>query len=397
MIKLDAFGEAYLRLTLEIDRHIEGYLDAYIGPPELKGDVAGGEKKTPLALRDMLSWLQDHIPADDPDRHAYLMATLRAMDCTLRKLAGEEFDFLDEARRLFDIQPSLVDEAQFLEAHRELDDLLPGTGPLAERIQAWRERYELAPDGLLSLLELARQATRERTAAMINLPAGEDVEVRLTSNQPWTAYNWFQGSGRSLIEFNTDVPVSALSLLSTFAHEGYPGHHTEGVLKEKHLLLEKGYPEAASFLLESPSAVISEGIATTAAEIIFPDGSESKWLAEVLLPAAGLSGEPPELLERLAAAARKLGYVAGNSALLYHTGQLNKEQALDYIQTYGLSTPERAARTLNFVILFRAYIFTYTEGYDLIDRAAGGQAKWPVFQRLLHEPILPSQLAAMAT
>jgi hypothetical protein len=393
---LDPFGREYLRLTLEIDRHIEGYVDAYIGPPELKAEVAGGEKLTPQALRDKLAWLQDHIPAADPDRQAYLAATLQAMDCTIGMLSGQEYSFLDEVGRLFDVEPALVDEGVFLAAHRELDELLPGRGRLADRVQARREAYELQPEQVLPLLELAREATRERTAALIDLPAGEGVEVRLTSSQPWSAYNWFQGNGRSLIEFNTDIPVSALSLLNTFAHEGYPGHHTEGVLKEKHLYQERGWAEAASFLLQSPAAVISEGIATTAAEIIFPGRQEYEWLVEELLPAAGIQGESPELLERVARASEKLYRVSGNVAILYYAGQLNKEQALDYLQTYGLSTPERAAKSLNFVTLYRAYVFTYTAGYDLIKKAAAGRSKWPLFRRLLDEPVLPSQLAAMA-
>ncbi len=251
--------------------------------------------------------------------------------------------------------------------------------------------------GRWDCLELAREETWRRTAAFVELPADEGVEVRLTSGQPWSAYNWYLGGGRSLIEFNTDLPLNALNLLGTFAHEGYPGHHTEATLKEIELYQQRGYAEQAAMLLHSPAAVISEGIATTAVEIIFPNGSHHDWNAEVLLPAAGLPVEPglADRLRRISTAADALCYVNGNAAILYHTGLINKAGAIDYMQTYGLTTPERAAKSVSFFThpLFRAYIFTYSVGYDLITATADPVA---TFGRLLTEQVLPSELRDFA-
>ena len=108
---------------------------------------------------------------------------------------------------------------------------------------------------------------------------------------------------RSLIEFNTDIPKSALGLVPIFAHEGYPGHHTEAILKEQKLWRECGY---------------------------------------------------------------------------------------------GLASPERAQKSLGFMThpLFRSYVFTYFEGYELISKAAGVADKTDVFLSCLNEQKLPSQLAA---
>jgi hypothetical protein len=39
MTPLDDFGRSYLELSLEIEKHIEGYVDAYIGPEDLKSAV----------------------------------------------------------------------------------------------------------------------------------------------------------------------------------------------------------------------------------------------------------------------------------------------------------------------------------------------------------------------
>ena len=101
-------------------------------------------------------------------------------------------------------------------------------------------------------------------------------------------------------------------------------------------------------------------------------------------------------MQRIAAAQRKLRYVSGNATIYYHTGRFTADQTREYLQTYGLSSPERAAKSFQFITspLFRSYPFTYTQGYDLIAQAAGEEGKQPLFQRLLTEPILPSALAA---
>ncbi|MCL4871063.1 MAG: hypothetical protein KJ063_19060 [Anaerolineae bacterium] len=394
-MQLDSFGRAYLSLTLEIEKHIPGYVDAYLGPAPLKTEIEGGEKKDAAALQDDLAQLQATIPSEDPARQAYLTAELRAIECTLQMLAGETFPYLEEVQRLYDIHPELTDEAVFAAAHRELDTVMPGRGPLADRLEADRKRFEIPTEKALPLLEMTLEEARGRTRHFVELVEGEAIELRLTQNQPWGAYNWYLGSGRSLVEFNTDLPTSALGLLTTMAHEGYPGHHTEHQLKEKYLLKEKGYAEFGSFLLHSPAAVIAEGIATTAQEIIFPGDTAHDYIAQMVLPAAGIFDVTGEQLRRKHEAGKGLRGVSSNAAILYHTGQLNQPQTIEYIQSYGLVNPKRAQQSFRFLSnpLFRSYIFTYTEGYQLIANASNGD-KTPLFKRLLVEPVLPSQLAA---
>jgi len=394
MHQLDAFDRDFLRLTLEIDKRVDGYIDAYVGPPELAAAVRATPPRPPEALLEDVQALQARIPVDDPARRAYLTAVLRAIHCSVRLLNGETIPYLEEVSALYDIQPQLVDEAIFTAAQRELDGLLPGGGDLAERMRARRSHYNLPQEKILPLLELARAETRRRTLALIDLPGDQGVEISLTSNQPWGAYNWYKGNGRSHIEFNVDTPISALGLITTFAHEAYPGHHTEHLLKEHKFVQALGYGEMGAALLHSPAAVIAEGIATTAVEIIFPAGAHHDWNVAVLLPAAGI--EPLETaaqMERFDQIMHALRGVRDNAAILYHTGRLTHAQAIDYLQSYGLTTPARASRSASFIThpLFRAYIFTYTQGYDLLAQA-GGADKRPFFIRCLTEQLLPSQL-----
>lgn len=397
MTQPDTFGQDYLRLALEIDKHIDGYTEGYYGPATLRDEVKANPLRPPNDLLDDVKRLADIIPTGDPARASYLAATLRAIECTIRMLAGQTYDYLEEVQRIYDINPQLVAESEFEAAHRALDDALPelSGGDLASRLADWRKRFKIDAIQALDLLELARDETRRRTAAFIELPDDESVEVRLTAGQPWGAYNWFVGNGRSLIEFNADLPFNALSLLGTFAHEGYPGHHTEGILKENELYRRRGYTEHAVSMLHSPAAVIAEGIATTALDIIFPDNSHHEWNVSVLFPAAGLSVETklPEQLRRIDDAGKATRYVTGNAAILYHSGQLDKAGAIDYVRTYALSTPERAAKSFSFFThpLYRSYPFTYSVGHDLIAATADPVA---TFRRCLTEQVLPSALLA---
>ena len=400
MPKLDLFSTDYLRLVLEIHaHHIDGYVDAYYGPEALKTEVEASPAKTSAELLDAVADLQARIPTTDPARQAYLAAGLRGIECTVRMLNGEAIAYLDEVYRIYDIRPELIDEARFTEAHKELDRALPvgkQGGSLGARLEAWRKMFEVETDKALPLLDLARVETRRRALAITDLPDDESVEVSLVKGQPWGAYNWYLGNGRSLIEFNTDMPLQATALIGTFAHEGYPGHHTEHLLKEKALYREKGYAEQAAMLLHSPAAVIAEGIATIALEMIFPEGDHHEWNVEYLLPAAKIATTPdmPEQLRRISNAGGDLRYVTGNAAILYHTGKLDREQAIDYIRTYGLVTAERAAKSFSFLShpLYRSYIFTYSVGYSLIKATADPKQ---TFRQLLTEQILPSHLATI--
>jgi hypothetical protein len=394
---MDSFNTHYLRLTLEIHKHIDGYVDAYYGPAELRAAVEQSEKRPLVALLDDLAQLRATLPTADPARYRYLAAACRAMETSVRLQNGEQMPYPDEVASLFDIHPQFVPEAEFIAATRELDTLLPGTEALAERLNTFTKPYEIAAAELPRAIELVRAETRNRTRQLIDLVGGEDIATSIVTNQPWSAYNWYKGGAQSLIEFNTDLPVSALRLLDLMAHEGYPGHHTEHQLKERHLYHERNYGETASALLLAPSAVIAEGIATTAIEIIFPKHSHFEWTAQILLPALNLPPLEAEFLHRLNQAQGKTRMVSGNAAHLYHTGKLNEAQAIEYIQTYAAATEKRAKQSFRFISnpLFRAYTYTYTEGYALIEKAAKGGDKTPLFKRLLVEQILPSELAAM--
>jgi hypothetical protein len=248
---MDVLSQRYIALAFAIEAHVEGFVDAYFGPPELK---QASQPLPPGELVNALADLANAVQASDypARRKGYLQAQLRAMHATARKLAGEELPYRDEVRLLFDIEPIFTPETVFEEAIAALDEQLPGTGSINERMEAWKKRFEVAPEVARQMIDLINAEARRRTADLVALPADEGVEFALVSDKPWSGYNWYLGNNRSLVEINTDLPIRANNLLNLICHEAYPGHHTEHALKEQHLYRERGWGEHTIQLINTP-------------------------------------------------------------------------------------------------------------------------------------------------
>jgi hypothetical protein len=392
----DPIGESYVQLGLRINRHLEGYVDSYCGPPEWKAQIETESPRAVGALLDDAAALRDQISQADLDaqRHDFLTRQVVAMDTVLKQSSGAELSLLQEVRGCFDITPQRVPETLFEAALRELDELLPGTGDLTTRLVAWKRQLELPQERILPVLEVALAEVRRRTLSMLELPADESVELRLVSDQPWSGYNRYLGHNRSRIEVNTDLPVRADQVVNLMAHETYPGHHTELVSKEERWYRRAGRLEHSIQLLLAPECVISEGLATVAEEVIFPDQEElATWLRHVLYPAAGIRADVDQQL-RLARAAEKLDGVSGNAAFLLHEERRSEDEVLEYIHRYSLRTDKEARQTLRFIgnPLFRSYIFTYFYGRRLLKQAGTTSSLWDVFRWVIHEPITPTAI-----
>ncbi|HEY3367333.1 MAG TPA: hypothetical protein VGK74_19930 [Symbiobacteriaceae bacterium] len=392
----------YLRLGLRIEKYFPGFVDGYFGPPELKAAVETEPVVLAPALAREAAQLADSLAVQgfEANRTAYLGKQVRAMETVCRKLAGEEFSLEDEVRLCYDIQPVRTPEAEFDEGLALYEEALPGPGTLAERLTARRTRYELAPDKaelVVGLMEKAIAEARRRTLAFVDLPEGEGVEVHTTSHQSWTAYNWYLGNYRSVIELNTDLPTNLGALTDLMAHEGYPGHHTEHVLKEKLLYREKGYEENAILLINTPEAVISEGIATLAGQLIFTPAEARQWLAENIYAAAGIEPDGADVA-KLTRAGELLTGVRGNAVFLLHAEGRPDAEVVQYICRYTRTSEDRAWKQLEFLKspLWRAYAFTYFYGKRLMQPLLQGPDRLAVFRRLLTEQVYPSLLLEWA-
>jgi hypothetical protein len=225
-----------------------------------------------------------------------------------------------------------------------------------------------------------------------NRPGAEVSE----QHKPWRAYNWYLGNFRSRIHINTDLPLHITDLTDLMAHEGYPGHHTELSIKEKRLMQDKGWLEHSIALINSPSCVVAEGIATRALSTLMTEEEQIAWSAE-LFRRAGFDNLDAEWEREIDVVSRKLWGVRGNAAFLLHDQGADEEKVVAYLQEYGLLTAEEASKVVEFLSdpIFRSYIFTHHYGGEMLDAlfaAQGDRDYW--FTRLLVEPVTPDQIRA---
>lgn len=390
-------GEQFVRLALAIDEHMPGYVDAYFGPEEWKVQAKQAGKLPLSELVHQTNQLATDIfqaNSLSPQRKDYLARHIIAMQMSLRLLSGEKVSLADEVEAIYDVRPAWKDEADFEEAHKLLDEVLPSGDSLKERTLEWERSIEIPIEKVKELLPIIVRRLRTITNQKFNLPDGESFTVEFVSNQPWSAYNWYLGNFHSRIDINTDLPFRVNFLPALMAHEGYPGHHTDLTIKERLLVQSLKYYEFTVNLINAPSAVMAEGIATTALRTIMTDDELEEWFREELLPVSGLSHVDPKSILAISKAGRKLNGIAGNAAFMLHDQHKSEEEICQYLQGYGLSTEEEARHMISFLSnpLYRSYIFTYHVGYDLFEKLFRNGDRDRYFQRLIEEPVTPSQV-----
>ena len=280
------------------------------------------------------------------------------------------------------MRPDPVPEERFAAAHEQLEAALPGNGSLATRYRAWADAQEVPAEKLLAATKAFARVLRQRTESFVGLPEGETVDFDEVANEPWTAFNYYLGGRHSRVALNTDEPVDALFLPMLVAHEAYPGHHTEHVWKEATLVDGEGYLEETIFLVGTPQAVVSEGIAMVALEVTL--GDETDEIADRVFSDVGFAYDV-ETSRAVREFRDALSGLQVNAARMLHIDGSPEGEVVEYVERWGLRSRERAASAVAFLVhpTWRAYASCYASGLELCRRFVEGDIER--FRRLLTE------------
>ena len=385
----------YVRLGLRFDRLESGFVDAYTGDPQVRAAVESEPAPTPQGLRDQARALLGELDVAGlpTDRTAFLRGQLTGLECSARKMSGEPVAFRDEVRSYFQVDVELGDPDGYAAAHAALEELLPGEGTLAERYARHRRREECPPARLEVAVQALSSALRDRVRTGYGLPEVETVRYEVVTDKPWSGFNYYEGGYRSRVAINADLPHRLSQLPHLVAHESYPGHHTEHCRKEQGLVERSGRIEHTVFLVNTPECLMAEGLADLGVQASVGDGW-GVWAAEVLGD-LGLRFDGV-LAERIAAAAAPLNRVRQDAAIMLHDRGADPDDVVAHLQRWSLVSDDRARQQLRFLThpLWRAYITTYVEGFELLSRWLDARpAEQPVadrFLRLLDEPLTPA-------
>lgn len=406
--------ERYLALGLAMDRHIDGFVDAYYGPRTLASRVAMAPVAPPERLvadaRALIAAIDAGEPLGDPEdesewggnrvdtvpdagtdaaRRHFLRSQAIGLLTTARKLAGEPIEYADEVQACYGVRPKRFEEDEFEAAHRRLEEVVPGSGPLLERYIAWRESQAIPTDRLQLAIASLAEDLRERTHMMFGLPEGEHVDFELVKDKPWGGFNYYLGGLRSRVEINTDLPVLSTSLAHLVAHEAYPGHHTEHSRKEAGLVRRRRWWEESIAIIGTPQNLLAEGLADLGLEVVMGSRPEAA-IAEHLRP-LGISYDP-DVVAVVRDAAEALGGVRANAAFRLLEDRADPDAVVEEVARWGLTSQARAKKSVEFLLhpTWRAYISCYVEGLPLCrEFVAGDPAR---FARLVTEQLTPQDL-----
>lgn len=401
--------ERYLVLGLAMGRHVDGFVDAYYGPPELAERVAAAPMASPALLmaeaRSLLAALDAREPLGDPgaltgaasdgtsgeaaSRRRWLRAQVVGVLTSAQLLAGELIDYADEVESCYGVRPSRPLEDDIVAAQRALDEVVPGSGPLAERFISWREAQAVPPEALEPAIASLAEDLRERTDRLFGLPEGERVDWVLARDKPWSGFNYYLGGLVSRVAINVDLPVLSTSLAHLVAHEAYPGHHTEHSRKEVGLVRARHWWEESIFLVGTPQCLLAEGLADLGLEVVMGERPE-KLVAEHLRP-LGIAYDP-DTVAVVSKAAEALSSVRALAAFRLHEDGAEPETVVAEVARLGLLPQARAEKAVQFLLdpTWRSYISCYVEGLPLCRRYVAGRADR--FARLVSEQCLPEDL-----
>jgi hypothetical protein len=371
-------AERYLRLGLQLGRHVDGIVDAYYGPPELAGAVEAERPVDPRALVSFAEALLDEL------EDGWLRDQVVGVRTYAGVLAGEIGSYADEVEGCYGVRPTYTDEAVFSAAHERLEALLPGDGGLVERKERWENSIRVPTEQIERTLAAVIEEARAWTRDLVELPDGEAINLEMVRDKPWWASCDYVGDLRSRIALNVDLPMSAIELLILALHETYPGHHTERSCKEHVLVRGRGLLEETLVLTPTPQTLVTEGIAVLGPRLLL-EGEAGAALAAVVHD-AGIELDLPHALA-VDWALEPCRWAEVNAALMLHDGGASEAEVHAYLERWGLMTPEWTAHMIRFFSAptTRTYVMNYPAGGELCRAYVANESKR--FRRLLTEQV----------
>ena len=408
-MSLSGWANDYVNLVLAVGRHDADFVDAYYGPKAWKAVADAGGPRPLAELTAEATRISEGVAASEllPEealRRDYLLGQLGAVAAHLARLGGQRFSFDDEAEALYQVRPPVVTEAALEAALGRLDQLLEGPGTVQARYQRVRERIIVPTDRVDAVFQAAIAEARERTRRHATLPTSDHFSVEYVTGKSWSAYNWYQGGGTSVIQVNLDLPITIDRALDLAAHEGYPGHHVYNALLEQRFARPapegRDWVEFTIYPLFSPQSLIAEGTANFGIEVAFPGAERLTFERDVLFPLAGLDPAEAERWSHVQGELKVLAFADNEAARGYLDGRLDRAAAEALLVTYSLRTPAQAAQRLRFIDTYRSYVINYNLGEQLVRQwverqggtVADPQRRWAVFVDLISSPRLPQAL-----
>lgn len=403
MVKISKFGEEFLLLALRIDKHIKGYIDFYFGPENLKQLVENESIISPSKLLSDCKNLQKNLLLQGygKKRVRYLEKLLLAMKTSIEDLLGIEIPFKNKFLRLYDVKLKPANDTELSNLKEECNEAYRGLGCLETRLNNLRVKRMVSKANVFEFFKKALKIAKKRTKELFFdlLPKDEKIVIELANNYDtneqlkWNCYNWYLGKFTSRIEVNPYYGMYWTAFLMFATHEGYPGHHTEFVLKEKKLYRELNQFEHSLLILHSPKLIITEGIGNLAISVLFSNKEAAEISLKEFCPDTS-QADSIELLASQNIVRRKISLFWYNLAYRALIDEYSSEELIRYgknFEVFGEDMIQNNIRRLSDPV-YSKNAFMYELGSNLIRKKYGKIPSFKNFRNLLENAILPSDL-----
>ncbi len=399
----EKFLKDYVLLALRIDRlfNKEGtyYIDSYIGPESLKTKVEKEELFTAKNLIKDTKRLKNKIDniKFENSRKKFIKKHLLAFQTILEILNNDNISFKKQVKNILDLDLVWTDEKVFEEGLKLFKDGLPGSGDLNQRYNEWLQRNTYFFDDnqkMLSLINELIKVVRDYSKNIVNIP-NDDVIVELVSNKNYGASTRYIGNLKSKLKINKDIPFNFFQAIPLIAHELYPGHHTEFLMKEKYLVHDKGYFENQVFLLNSPQLVVSEGIGEIAFDMIISNDYFLSYLVNDIYRKYKIKINDVNLKSLLQASRiNSIDQIANNAVMMFEDGR-SEDEIKKYVGKYTLQPDfmlEHLLSNIKSSQFKKIYSITYYQGKKLVQDYINRGNKIKRFNELLKIQSYPTLL-----
>lgn len=363
---VDEWFRSYAELALRLERVLNAKTGEtnliYRGPSQWQEQAAAEPLPAPAELVETCMAVRHDLPFDGP-RATFVDAQLVAMHTVAQRLGGASLPFLDDASQCLGTPLRRVPESDLADAHDRLAAALPsGPGTLTDRLLAWRQAHTIPAEAVPEFARQAIEATIDRTRGIVSLPENLRIEVEL---DPGAHRGHYGGDATGTIHLNNSQPFNGADLLSIVAHEGFPGHIAESLLKD---VLSRAEPEHAIRFLLSPPFVVSEGIGLHAQHIIFPDEAQ-RWLTDQVFAPLGITavGDFAAIHE-----ARDALWGAWGNAAIMAADDNDDSVVGDYLRRWALLSETEAAWAVN-AVRSPSMVVTGSLG------VSGGSERWAIY------------------
>ena len=116
-----------------------------------------------------------------------------------------------------------------------------------------------------------------------------------------------------------------------------------------------------------------------------------------MFPLAGLDDSQAETYYQLLDLLAQLNFACNEAARDYLNGDIDRDQAIEWLVHYSLNSKERATQRTKFFDTYRSYVINYNFGKDMVKAYVENgtddiDERWRRFEHMLSTPMLPADL-----